>query len=218
MNSLPFLHLKNLGRVHAQGRFSKQTVFQLQANFEIKGAAIIAMVGPNGAGKTTLFELIAGNDVPTSGQVICHGQDMHRVKYGQRRFMVNHHRQPHHVRKLKRQFTPEFLLEPARHGTPMIHLYDEPDMGDWYIGLLLDSFCALRAKGHLVVFCVHPSKPVHLNLIRDVSDHYIFAEAGTFRHFASFDTLLADPQATDYFVPLAPSPMLLHGPSNRVLI
>ncbi|WP_296446953.1 ATP-binding cassette domain-containing protein [Rhodoferax sp. UBA5149] len=146
MNSAPYLHVKNLTKVHAQGRFSKHVIFQLQADFKMEGAGIVAIVGPNGAGKTTLFDLIAGQDMPTSGQVICHGQDIHRVKYTQRRHVVNHHRQPHHVRKYKWQLTPEFLLEPARNDTPRIHLYDEPDMTDGTSACSSTSFANSNRK------------------------------------------------------------------------
>lgn len=169
----------------------------------MEGAAIVAMVGPNGAGKTTLFELIAGNEMPTSGQVICHGQDIHRVKYGQRRRMVNHHRQAHDARKFKRPFTPEFLLEPACNRTPMIHLYDEPDMNDWYIRLLFDRFRELKSQGHLVFFCVHPANAAHLKLIRMICDEYIFVQDGSFKRLPDFDALLGDSQVRDYLGPIA---------------
>jgi ABC-type branched-subunit amino acid transport system ATPase component len=100
MNSVPYLHVKNLSKVHVRGGFRRQVVFQLQADFEIQGAGIVAIVGPNGAGKTTLFELIAGREMPTSGQVICHGQNIHRVKCEQRRQVVNHHQQPEVVAQI----------------------------------------------------------------------------------------------------------------------
>lgn len=202
MNSVPYLHVKNLSKVHVRGRFPRQVVFQLKADFEIQGAGIVAIVGPNGAGKTTLFELIAGREMPTSGQVICHGQNIHRVKCEQRRQLVNHHQQPHHVRKYKWKFMPEFLLEPACKDTPVIHLYDEPDMTDWYIGLLFNKFHELKSQGHLIVFCVHPSNAIHLDLIRMVCDEYLFVQDGSLTRLRDFAALIRYPEVRNYLGPI----------------
>jgi ABC-type Na+ transport system ATPase subunit NatA len=203
MSSSPFLRLDQLAKSHTQGRFRKKVVFQLHADFHIDEPAIVGMLGANGAGKTTLMELIAGNDTPTSGSVMCHGQNIHKVKYGQRGHVVKHHRQPNHTRRFKQSFTPNFLLEPARYREPMIHLFDEPDMGDWYISLLFDKFRALKEKGHLVFFCVHPLSVADLGLVRDVCDHYIFAQDGRFRQLPDFGDLLRDAQVRNYLGPIA---------------
>ena len=178
-------------------------MFHLQADFNIDEPAIVGMLGANGAGKTTLLELIAGNDTPTSGNVLCHGQDIHKVKYMQRGRIVKHHRQPNHTRKFKQSLKPDFMLEPARHNEPKIHLFDEPDMGDWYISLLFDKFRALKEQGHLVFFCAHPLSVSDLGLVRDVCDHYVFAQEGSFRQVTDFEMLMKDDQVRDYFGSLA---------------
>lgn len=95
VNSAPLLRVSLLTKAFVQGTFRRKTVFELNADFDIPGPTIVGMIGPNGAGKTTLLELIAGNHAPTTGKVICRGQDIHSVKYGERRFIVNHHRQAH---------------------------------------------------------------------------------------------------------------------------
>jgi branched-chain amino acid transport system ATP-binding protein len=45
-------------------------------SFEVRRGQIFGFIGPNGAGKTTLFNLIAGAQEPTSGQVLCRGKDI----------------------------------------------------------------------------------------------------------------------------------------------
>ena len=39
-------------------------------SFEIKAGSITGLIGPNGAGKSTTFNMIAGEEVPTSGKII----------------------------------------------------------------------------------------------------------------------------------------------------
>ena len=59
-------------------------------------------MGPNGSGKTTLFEMLSGSNMPTSGKVLCAGQDVHRVKYRERDRMVIHYHQSYQVRASRR--------------------------------------------------------------------------------------------------------------------
>ncbi len=39
-------------------------------SFEIKGGECVALIGPNGAGKSTCFACIAGQHIPTSGDIV----------------------------------------------------------------------------------------------------------------------------------------------------
>ncbi len=49
-------------------------------DFDIEEGGITAIIGPNGAGKTTLFNVIAGDETPTAGDVVFQGQDIsHRA-------------------------------------------------------------------------------------------------------------------------------------------
>ncbi len=45
-------------------------------DFDVDEGGITAIIGPNGAGKTTLFNLIAGDETPTSGDIVFLGEDI----------------------------------------------------------------------------------------------------------------------------------------------
>jgi len=50
------------------------------ANLAVTAGERVAVIGPNGAGKSTLFNLISGRLVPTSGQVLLHGERIDSMK------------------------------------------------------------------------------------------------------------------------------------------
>jgi branched-chain amino acid transport system ATP-binding protein len=45
----------------------------------VKRNEIVGLIGPNGAGKTTLFDLIAGEQAPTHGQIFLNGGSVERA-------------------------------------------------------------------------------------------------------------------------------------------
>jgi branched-chain amino acid transport system ATP-binding protein len=45
-------------------------------SMQVRSHTLHSIIGPNGAGKTTFFNLLSGNIVPTSGQVIFKGRDI----------------------------------------------------------------------------------------------------------------------------------------------
>ncbi|RYE45828.1 MAG: ABC transporter ATP-binding protein [Hyphomicrobiales bacterium] len=49
-------------------------------SLRVERGSITGLIGPNGAGKSTLFNLVAGNIVPDSGQIIFDGQDVTGLK------------------------------------------------------------------------------------------------------------------------------------------
>ncbi|NEQ27960.1 MAG: ABC transporter ATP-binding protein, partial [Microcoleus sp. SIO2G3] len=47
-----------------------------KVSFTVQKNEIFGLIGPNGAGKTTLFNLITGLMPPSSGQLICEGEEI----------------------------------------------------------------------------------------------------------------------------------------------
>lgn len=48
-------------------------------SLSIRSGDITGLIGPNGAGKSTLFDILAGEQRPTSGQVFLRGRPVHAV-------------------------------------------------------------------------------------------------------------------------------------------
>jgi branched-chain amino acid transport system ATP-binding protein len=48
-------------------------------SIEVRPGQIVGVIGPNGAGKTTLFDMIAGEQRPTSGQISLNGVAVERA-------------------------------------------------------------------------------------------------------------------------------------------
>lgn len=49
-------------------------------SLQVEAGAITGLIGPNGAGKTTLFNIVAGNLMPSNGQIIFDGKDVTGLK------------------------------------------------------------------------------------------------------------------------------------------
>jgi branched-chain amino acid transport system ATP-binding protein len=52
------------------------TVVVDRVSLSLAGGDISGLIGPNGAGKSTLFDVLAGGQQPTSGQVLLRGRDV----------------------------------------------------------------------------------------------------------------------------------------------
>jgi ABC-type Fe3+/spermidine/putrescine transport system ATPase subunit len=57
-----------------------------EASFAVAAGEIMCLLGPSGCGKTTLLRIIAGLEVPDTGQVIFDGRDLADVPVHQRNF------------------------------------------------------------------------------------------------------------------------------------
>lgn len=195
----PILSVDGLVKEYTRGPFSREITFRLEADFTIDEPGIIGVMGPNGSGKTTLFELITGSNQPTAGTVTCLGKNIHNVKYRERDRLAIHYHQSYQVRHFKRT-KPSFLMEPAGHDYPMVHLFDEPQFNtqDGYIGFMLDFFAKLRAEGRVVFLCVHPKEPFHLDIMEEISERYIFVLKGRLSYFDDFESTLAHQPVRDY--------------------
>ena len=51
-----------------------------EVNFDVREGEIHALIGPNGAGKTTLLNILSAVYRPTSGEIVCSGQDVTRLR------------------------------------------------------------------------------------------------------------------------------------------
>jgi len=207
--SQPLLRVEGLTKRYHQG-FPRRTTFTLEADFEVGEPGIVGVMGANGAGKTTLFELITGSNLPSEGRVLVAGQDIHRVRYRERDRMAVHYHQSYQVRSFTRTL-PSFMLDAARGSRPQVHLFDEPQFNvqDGYIGFMLDFFRKLRDEGRVVFLCLHPNEPVHLDILSEVCDRFLFVhkdaqrvsrvmQAGTLRELAR------DERVRQYLGVLAP--------------
>jgi energy-coupling factor transporter ATP-binding protein EcfA2 len=202
--SVPLLSVQGLVKQYRRGWPARQISFDMQADFEVDAPAIVGVMGANGAGKTTMFELITGGNQPTAGRVLVAGQDVHQVRYAQRDRLALHYHQSYQVRAFKRT-RPSFMLQPAHSECALVHLFDEPQFNtqDGYIGFMLDFFRRLRAQGKLVFLCLHPNDPVHLDILAEVCDRFMFMRKDEQRRsrllFAdSLRELSADPSVSAY--------------------
>ena len=141
---------------------------------------------------------------PTSGQVICAGQDVHQVKYRERDRMVIHYHQSYQVRSVKKS-VPSFMLQSAKSDYPLVHVFDEPQFStqDGYIGFMLGFFKRLRAEGRVVFLCMHPYEPFHVDIMRNHCDRYLFVSKGQVTELPNYSSLLAHPGVRDYLGALA---------------
>ena len=202
----PLLHVDALTKTYARGMLRREITFSLEADFVVDGPSIIGVMGPNGSGKTTLFELITGSNQPSSGAVRVSGQDIHRVRYGERDRLARHYHQSYQVRSHRRT-KPSFLLQGARGATPQVHLFDEPQFNtqDGYIGFMLDFFRRLRANGKLVFLCLHPNESWQLDILRESCERFIFVDRGRLSHAPDFAGLAGQPAVAAYLGHLAPA-------------
>ena len=191
--SVPLLSVQGLVKQYRRGWLAREITFDMRADFEVGAPAIVGVMGANGAGKTTMFELVTGGNQPTAGRVLVAGQDVHKVRYAQRDRLALHYHQSYQVRSFKRT-RPSFMLERARSERALVHLFDEPQFNtqDGYIGFMLDFFRHLRSQGRLVVLCVHPNEPFHLDILREMCEQFIFVNQGQVSQFQSFETLTSD--------------------------
>jgi len=193
------LRVASLRKEYRRSRWAKAPSFVLQAELVFSEPAIVGVLGPNGSGKTTLFELITGSNAPTSGSVQVDGQDIHRVRRSERGQLARHYHQSYQIRRF-RSWKPEAMLERAARDEALIHLFDEPQLNtqDGYIGFMLRFFGNLRRRDRLLFVCLHPQEPWQLELLRELSESFVFVQRGVVTRHATFDDLIRVPAAREY--------------------
>ena len=197
--STPLLVLDRVRKEYARGWLRREVTFALEADLVFAEPAIVGMLGANGAGKTTLFELMTGTRSPTSGRVLCLGQDVNTVKRRERDRLAVHYHQSYQVRRVART-RPDALLAPAVSRSPVVHLFDEPQFStqDGYIGFMLAFFRRLRRDGRLVFVCLHPTETYHLDILRELCERFVFVHDGRAWEIPDFAGLLADARVRAY--------------------
>ena len=69
------VEMKDICKDYPQGREVVRVLKNI--NLQVNEGDYLAIVGPSGSGKTTLMNLIGCLDVPTSGQYLLAGKDLH---------------------------------------------------------------------------------------------------------------------------------------------
>jgi ABC-type multidrug transport system ATPase subunit len=197
------LRVEHLRKVYTRG-LARTPTFTLEADFAVDSPSIVGVLGPNGSGKTTLFELMTGSNRPTEGRVLCGGQDIHRVRYGERARLAMHYHQSYQVRSFRKAL-PSFLLDRARSAEPLVHLFDEPQFSlqDGYIGFMVDFFRRLRAQGKVVFVCLHPNEAYHVELLRELCERFVFVNRGRLTHAPTLEALAREEPFGAYLGDLA---------------
>ena len=202
--SLPALEVEGLVKRYYRSRLARAAAFTLAADFSVDSGQIVGVLGPNGSGKTTLFELITGSNVPSEGRVLVSGRDIHRVRYAERDRLAIHYHQSYQVRAF-RKTRMAWMLERAQRQRPLVHLFDEPQFStqDGYIGFMLQFFRRLRDEGNVVLLCVHPNEPFHLEVLAQACERFLFVHQGKVLQFGNLDAVMAHPDARAYLGGLA---------------
>uniref|UniRef100_UPI003FEEB55F polyamine ABC transporter ATP-binding protein n=1 Tax=Lachnospira sp. TaxID=2049031 RepID=UPI003FEEB55F len=72
--------LRHISKVYSDNGFKAVDDF----NLEVKRGEFVTFLGPSGCGKTTTLRMIAGFEMPTSGEILLNGEDISRLPANKR--------------------------------------------------------------------------------------------------------------------------------------
>ena len=75
--------MAEIGVQNLQKRFGEFVAVR-ESSFTIHGGEFFVMLGPSGCGKTTTLRMIAGLELPTSGQILIDGDDVTPLRASRR--------------------------------------------------------------------------------------------------------------------------------------
>jgi putative ABC transport system ATP-binding protein len=68
------MELKNLNKTYQMGEVTVNAL--VEASFQLFDGEFMVILGPSGSGKSTLLNIMGGMDLPTSGHILVHGEDI----------------------------------------------------------------------------------------------------------------------------------------------
>ena len=74
------ISIQNISKIYPSRTGKELTVALDNVSFDIEEKEFVSLVGKSGAGKTTLLKLILAEEMPTQGQIIFEGEDIHQIK------------------------------------------------------------------------------------------------------------------------------------------
>ena len=74
------IELKHISKVYSDNGFKAVDDF----NLEVKRGEFVTFLGPSGCGKTTTLRMIAGFEMPTSGEILLNGEDISQLPANKR--------------------------------------------------------------------------------------------------------------------------------------
>ncbi len=72
----PALEVRNVSVRFRGGRAASEVLALDHVSLEIPAGSFTSVIGPSGCGKTTLLRLASGLELPSSGEVLCHGREI----------------------------------------------------------------------------------------------------------------------------------------------
>lgn len=74
------IELRHISKVYSDNGFKAVDDF----NLEVKRGEFVTFIGPSGCGKTTTLRMIAGFEMPTSGEILLNGEDISQLPANKR--------------------------------------------------------------------------------------------------------------------------------------